>query len=82
MVQRGRRVSGTDGSKGVKFEDGLLPGQGKEGETVIISKPNRNVVERTVMTFVMIAGFIRQCTLLLLSRPTNSQSSSVRATPS
>ena len=43
---------------GVKFEDGVAPGEGKVGEKVIKPKARQNVVERTVMTFVMIAGFI------------------------
>ena len=42
---------------GVKFEDGIAPGEGKEGE-VVIEKKNRNVVERTIWTFIMIGGFI------------------------
>lgn len=46
--------------RGVKFEDGVVPGEGKDGETILVPKPNKNVVERTVMTFIMIAGFIRK----------------------
>ncbi|OCF76758.1 phosphatidate cytidylyltransferase [Kwoniella mangroviensis CBS 8886] len=49
---------------GVKFEDGVAPGEGKEGEKTITSPPkpvvkkDRNVIERTTWTFIMIGGFI------------------------
>lgn len=43
---------------GVKFEDGVAPGQGPEGERTIPKKKNQNVIERTVWTFIMIFGFI------------------------
>ncbi|WWC59420.1 uncharacterized protein I303_101976 [Kwoniella dejecticola CBS 10117] len=55
---------------GVKFEDGLAPGEGKEGEKTIstpkknllpqlpVVKKDRNVIERTTWTFIMIGGFI------------------------
>lgn len=43
---------------GVKFEDGIAPGEGKEGEKIIPVKKNQNVIERTVWTFIMIFGFI------------------------
>jgi len=43
---------------GVKFEDGIAPGEGKEGERIIPVKKNQNVIERTVWTFIMIFGFI------------------------
>lgn len=42
----------------VKFEDGLAPGEGKEGEKTIAPKKNRNMIERTIWTFIMIGGFI------------------------
>ncbi len=60
-------------AKGVKFQDGLMPGEGKDGEKIIKGvdrhegdgqsakpeeKKSRNVVERTVWTFIMIGGFI------------------------
>lgn len=56
-------------SKEVKFQDGLAPGQGKDGERIIagvgrhpvVEPKNRNAVERTVWTFIMIFGFIRRC---------------------
>ncbi|WRT64930.1 uncharacterized protein IL334_001870 [Kwoniella shivajii] len=64
---------------GVKFEDGVAPGEGKEGEKIItpkksISVPSlpaaikkdRNVIERTTWTFIMIFGFIA---LLCLGHP-------------
>lgn len=60
LEEEGKKgIPAPESSKGVKFEDGIHPGQGKEGETVMAPKANRNVVERTVMTFVMIFGFIR-----------------------
>ncbi|GFZ46692.1 CDP-DG synthase [Saitozyma sp. JCM 24511] len=70
----GPRESETPSSPGklaVKFEDGLAPGEGKDGEKTIIAKPappkkDRNVIERTVWTFIMIGGFI---TLLCLGHP-------------
>ncbi|WWC67782.1 uncharacterized protein I206_101694 [Kwoniella pini CBS 10737] len=56
---------------GVKFEDGLAPGEGEEGEKTISTPPkkallpqlpvvkkDRNVIERTTWTFIMIGGFI------------------------
>jgi phosphatidate cytidylyltransferase len=65
----GPRESETPSSPGklaVKFEDGLAPGEGKDGEKTIIAKPappkkDRNVIERTVWTFIMIGGFISMC---------------------
>lgn len=50
----------------VKFEDGVAPGEGKEGEKVIpkAAPKNRNVVERTVWTFIMIGGFIGESLVL------------------
>jgi phosphatidate cytidylyltransferase len=75
-------LPGSPNSKGVKFQDGLLPGEGKEGEKIIkgvdrhdrgslevkggkgivqqgeTDKKSRNVVERTIWTFIMIGGFI------------------------
>ncbi|KAK4689821.1 phosphatidate cytidylyltransferase, partial [Tremellales sp. Uapishka_1] len=42
---------------GVKFEDGVAPGEGQEGE-LVIKKKDRNALERTVWTFIMIFGFI------------------------
>ncbi|TYJ54273.1 hypothetical protein B9479_005032 [Cryptococcus floricola] len=50
----------------VKFEDGLSPGEGKEGEKTIAPKKDRNAMERTVWTFIMVGGFI---TLLCLGHP-------------
>lgn len=46
----------------VKFEDGVAPGQGWEGERTMIQvkKKDRNAIERTVWTFIMIGGFISQ----------------------
>jgi hypothetical protein len=54
-------------SKEVKFQDGLAPGEGKVGERIIagvgrhavVEPKNRNAVERTIWTFIMIFGFIR-----------------------
>lgn len=43
---------------GVKFEDGVAPGEGREGERTIPVKKNQNMIERTVWTFIMIFGFI------------------------
>jgi phosphatidate cytidylyltransferase len=43
---------------GVKFEDGVAPGEGRDGERTIPVKKNQNVIERTVWTFIMIFGFI------------------------
>ncbi|WWD07853.1 hypothetical protein V865_005960 [Kwoniella europaea PYCC6329] len=49
---------------GVKFEDGVAPGEGKDGEKTItlppkhVVKKDRNVIERTTWTFIMIGGFI------------------------
>ncbi|WVF69849.1 hypothetical protein IAT40_004630 [Kwoniella sp. CBS 6097] len=60
---------------GVKFEDGLAPGEGKEGEKTIapkkadvpaVIKKDRNALERTIWTFIMIGGFI---TLLCMGHP-------------
>ncbi|ORY27784.1 cytidylyltransferase family-domain-containing protein [Naematelia encephala] len=52
---------------GVKFEDGVAPGEGREGEkTIPKEKKNQNVVERTVWTFIMIGVFIL---LLCLGHP-------------
>lgn len=57
----------------VKFEDGVLPGEGKEGEKTIAvkdeiqaaiataPKKHQNAIERTVWTFIMIFGFISGC---------------------
>lgn len=54
----------------VKFEDGVLPGEGAEGERTItrseknelqvavVAPKKQNFVERTVWTFIMIFGFI------------------------
>lgn len=55
----------------VKFEDGVVPGEGKEGEKTIVvkeeapvaealgaPKKHQNAIERTVWTFIMIFGFI------------------------
>lgn len=54
----GPRDTNTPASKiGVKFEDGVAPGEGKEGEKTM-PKKNQNVVERTTWTFIMIFGFI------------------------
>lgn len=54
----GPRDATTPSSKiGVKFEDGVAPGEGKEGEKTM-PKKNQNVVERTIWTFIMIFGFI------------------------
>lgn len=52
--------SGTPASpkNGVKFSDGVAPGEGIEGEKIIPVKKNQNVIERTVWTFIMIFGFI------------------------
>lgn len=46
------------GRTGVKFEDGLAPGEGPDGERIMPVKKNQNVIERTVWTFIMIFGFI------------------------
>lgn len=43
---------------GVKFSDGVAPGEGPDGEKIIPVKKNQNVIERTVWTFIMIFGFI------------------------
>jgi len=83
-------LPGSPNSKGVKFQDGLLPGEGKEGEKIIkgvdrhvrgssevqggkglvqqgeADKKSRNVVERTIWTFIMIGGFIA---LLCMGHP-------------
>lgn len=56
--EKSRTDSLTPTKAGVKFEDGVAPGEGKEGEKIIVPKANKNVIERTVMTFVMIGGFI------------------------
>lgn len=57
----------------VKFEDGVLPGEGAEGERTITPRSEKpaaellapaappkkqNFIERTVWTFIMIFGFI------------------------
>lgn len=67
--------------KGVKFQDGLSPGEGNDGETTIPGldkhigvgqrtkgpsstmhvkedSKHRNLIERTIWTFIMIGGFI------------------------
>lgn len=58
---------------GVKFEDGVAPGQGLEGERtmsprrkaiVVEEKKDRNMIERTVWTFIMIGGFIGEFCVL------------------
>ncbi|OCF42329.1 phosphatidate cytidylyltransferase [Kwoniella heveanensis CBS 569] len=60
---------------GVKFEDGLAPGEGEEGEKIMPKKAadvlapikkDRNALERTIWTFIMIGGFI---TLLCMGHP-------------
>ncbi|KAL7418755.1 phosphatidate cytidylyltransferase [Cryptotrichosporon argae] len=51
---------------GVKFEDGVGPGEGRDGEKTIKPKKHQNVIERTTWTFIMIFGFI---TLLCLGHP-------------
>jgi phosphatidate cytidylyltransferase len=46
---------------GVKFEDGVAPGEGIDGERIITPKAikkDRNAAERTIWTFIMIGGFI------------------------
>ena len=51
---------------GVKFEDGVAPGEGTDGEKTIVAKDtgtsvlkkDRNMIERTIWTFIMIAAFI------------------------
>ncbi|TXT05939.1 hypothetical protein VHUM_03700 [Vanrija humicola] len=60
----------------VKFEDGIVPGEGAEGERTITpkkeepaappQKKHQNAIERTVWTFIMIFGFI---TILTLGAP-------------
>ncbi|WVQ84110.1 hypothetical protein IAT38_006255 [Cryptococcus sp. DSM 104549] len=64
----GNSMSPSSPSKiGVKFEDGLAPGEGQEGEKIIAPpKKDRNAVERTIWTFIMIGGFI---TLLCMGPP-------------
>lgn len=59
-------LSQSSSKMGVKFEDGLVPGQGKDGETTIPVKPkaDRNMVERTTWTFIMIGGFIGELSVL------------------
>jgi phosphatidate cytidylyltransferase len=53
----------------VKFEDGVSPGEGADGEKTIpvtkaavqaavVPRKNQNMVERTVWTFIMIGGFV------------------------
>jgi phosphatidate cytidylyltransferase len=51
----------------VKFEDGLAPGEGHDGEKTMAKKEepptpkkDRNVIERTTWTFIMIGGFISE----------------------
>ncbi|WVR04510.1 hypothetical protein IAU60_001514 [Kwoniella sp. DSM 27419] len=57
---------------GVKFEDGVAPGEGHEGEKTMspppkpVVKKDRNAVERTIWTFIMIGGFIA---LLCMGHP-------------
>lgn len=44
---------------GVTFEDGVAPGQGRDGErTIPKKKKDQNAMERTIWTFIMIFGFI------------------------
>ena len=53
---------------GVKFEDGVAPGEGTDGERIMspgkralaveVNKKDRNMIERTIWTFIMIGGFI------------------------
>ena len=56
---------------GVKFEDGIAPGEGVAGELTMTprkqviateAKKDRNMIERTVWTFIMIGGFISKPT--------------------
>lgn len=52
----------------VKFEDGVVPGEGRDGERTLprvpepvqvpVPKKNQNAIERTVWTLIMIFGFI------------------------
>ena len=42
----------------MRFDDGVVPGEGKDGEKTIKVKSNQNVIERTVWTFIMIGVFI------------------------
>lgn len=60
-------LSQSSSKMGVKFEDGLVPGQGKDGETTIPVKPkaDRNMVERTTWTFIMIGGFIGETNICM-----------------
>lgn len=59
----------------VKFEDGVGPGEGAEGEKTIpvkapvkAVKKNQNMVERTLWTFIMIGGFIGELPVLRASK--------------
>lgn len=64
----GSALTPTSPSKNsVKFEDGVVPGEGAEGEktiavkaaTEVVAPPKKqNFIERTVWTFIMIFGFI------------------------
>ncbi|EJT48295.1 phosphatidate cytidylyltransferase [Trichosporon asahii var. asahii CBS 2479] len=63
----GNALTPTSPSKNsVKFEDGVVPGEGAEGEKTITVKAaevaappkKQNFIERTVWTFIMIFGFI------------------------
>ena len=64
---------------GVKFEDGIAPGEGMVGETTMTprkqvkviaaeTKKDRNMIERTIWTFIMIGGFISKHTATLISK--------------
>lgn len=50
----------------VKFEDGVVPGKGRDGEKTISPKAepkkHQNAVTRTIWTFIMIFGFIGEYT--------------------
>lgn len=71
---------------GVKFEDGVLPGDGLEGERILtpktqslvaeVKKKDRNLIERTVWTFIMIGGFISELRITRLMSSADWRSSS------
>lgn len=80
----GSALTPTSPSKNsVKFEDGIIPGEGVEGEKTIASREKpaaeilapaappkkQNFIERTVWTFIMIFGFIGTSMLFVVAHP-------------
>ncbi|EIW65473.1 hypothetical protein TREMEDRAFT_46158 [Tremella mesenterica DSM 1558] len=68
------KIPSSPSNNAVKFENGTVPGEEKQDQRTMTLKPSvlapkikdRNAIERTIWTFIMIGGFI---TLLCLGHP-------------